>query len=66
MRLPSAPPDHERHPVRPSDLVTRLAVVLAVASAMTFAATAILGLDSEWMVVALGESLLALTLLTQI
>jgi hypothetical protein len=40
--------------------------VLAVASAMTFAATAILGLDSAWMVVALGESLLALTLLTQI
>jgi hypothetical protein len=63
MRMPSAPP---RDPVRASVLVIRLAVVLTVASAITLAATAILGLDGEWMVVSVGAALLALTLLSQI
>jgi hypothetical protein len=62
MRMLQAPP---RDPVRASDVVMRLVVVLTVTSAITFAATALFGLDAEWMVVSVGEALLALTLLSQ-
>jgi hypothetical protein len=62
MRMLQAPP---RDPVRASEVVMRLVVVLTVTSAITFAATALFGLDSEWMVVSVGEALLALTLLSQ-
>jgi hypothetical protein len=62
MRMLQAPP---RDPVRASDVVMRLVVVLTVTSAITFAATALFGLGAEWMVVSVGEALLALTLLSQ-
>jgi hypothetical protein len=41
MRMLQAPP---RDPVRASDVVMRLVVVLTVTSAITFAATALFGL----------------------
>ena len=63
MRMLQAPP---RDPVRASEVVMRLVVVLTVTSAITFAATALFGLDGEWMVVSVGEALLALTLLSRI
>jgi hypothetical protein len=66
MRISPAVADHERDPVRASELVMRLAVILGVASAVTFAAIVLTGIDSRWALVALGEAVLSLTLLTQV
>ena len=63
MRMLHAPP---RDPVRAPEVVMRLVVFLTVTSAITFAAMALFGLDGEWMVVSIGEALLALTLLSRI
>jgi hypothetical protein len=45
--------------------VTRLAIVLGVASALTLAAMAFVGLDSSWTLVAVGEAAISLALLSQ-
>jgi hypothetical protein len=66
MRMPWAPPGPDRNPVRASDLVLRLAVVLGITSAITFGAIAVAGVDSSWALVAIGEALLSLTLLSRI
>jgi hypothetical protein len=65
MWVTSAPPRRERIPFGASELVIRLAVVLGVASVITFAAMAVIDLDSGWMLVPLGEALLSLALLIQ-
>jgi hypothetical protein len=65
MWVTSAPPRRERIPFGASELVIRLAVVLGVASVITFAAMAVIDLDSGWMLVPLGEALLSLALLSQ-
>jgi hypothetical protein len=66
MPMFSARPNRRRDPARASELVMRVAVVLCVASAITFAAVALAGLNGSWTLVALGEALLSLTLLSQI
>jgi hypothetical protein len=65
MTVTSAPPEREQTSWRASELVTRLAIVLGVASAITFAAIALVGLDSDWMLVAVGEASLSLAVLSQ-
>jgi hypothetical protein len=64
MRI-TAPPTRGPVPWRASELVTRLAIVLGVASATTLAAVAVAGLDSSWALAAFGEASLALALLSQ-
>jgi hypothetical protein len=66
MEMRSVPLARERTPVRASDLVMRLAVVLGIASGLTIAAVAVIGLGSGWALVALGEAFLSLALLSQI
>jgi hypothetical protein len=65
MRMTSAPAGREQTPWRASELVTRLAIVLGVASALTLAAMAFVGLDSSWTLVAVGEAAISLALLSQ-
>jgi hypothetical protein len=65
MWVTSAPPRRGRIPLGASELVIRLAVVLGVASVITFAAMALVDFDSGWMLVPLGEALLSLALLSQ-
>ena len=65
MWVTSAPPKRQRTPLGASELVVRLAVVLGVASMITFAAMALVDLDSGWMLVPLGEAVLSLALLSQ-
>jgi hypothetical protein len=66
MRMPSASRDPERNALRASDLVRRLAVLMGVASAMTLAAMALVGIDSGWALVAAGEALVSLALFSQV
>jgi hypothetical protein len=64
--MPSASRDPERNALRASDLVRRLAVLMGVASAMTLAAMALVGIDSGWALVAAGEALVSLALFSQV
>jgi hypothetical protein len=65
MRITSAPRGRGQAPWRASELVTRLAIILGVASALTLAAMALVGLDSSWTLVAVGEAAISLALLSQ-
>jgi hypothetical protein len=65
MSVTSAPPEREQTSRRVAELVIRLAIVLAVAAAVTLAAMVLIGLDSSWALVAGGEAAMALALLSQ-
>jgi hypothetical protein len=65
MNVTSAPPEREQSSRRVAELVARVAIVLAIASAVTLAAMVLLGFDSGWALVAVGEAAMALVLLSQ-
>ena len=65
MNATSAPPEREQSSRRVAELVARVAIVLAIASAVTLAAMVLIGFDSGWALVAGGEAAMALALLSQ-
>jgi hypothetical protein len=64
MGIYAAPPNRPREHRRASGVLGRIAVALAIASLATFALVGGAGAHSSWLVVALGEALLALVVLT--
>lgn len=53
----------KRRPLRTSDILNWIAVILAVTSVLTFALVIGAGIDIAWLAIALGEALVALALL---